>query len=82
MGKWVSGIEIPEKDGAYYKPKEDVAKGSVREEWYYSAIRDEWRRSLVYTPAEYDRNPGKNILFFICNTAWERMKRAGPTKAG
>jgi enterochelin esterase-like enzyme len=59
MGKWVSGIEIPEKDGAYYKPKEDVAKGSVREEWYYSAIRDEWRRSLVYTPAEYDRNPGK-----------------------
>lgn len=59
MGKWVSGIEIPEKDGAYYKPKEGVAKGSVREEWYYSAIRDEWRRSLVYTPAEYDRNPGK-----------------------
>jgi len=59
MGKWVSGIEIPEKDGAYYKPKEDVAKGSVREEWYYSAIRNEWRRSLVYTPAEYDRKPEK-----------------------
>lgn len=59
MGKWVSGIEIPEKDGAYYKPKENVAKGAVSEEWYYSAIRNEWRRSLVYTPAEYDRNPGK-----------------------
>lgn len=59
MGKWVSGIEIPEKDGAYYKPKENVAKGSVREEWYYSAIRNEWRRSMVYVPAAYDRNPGK-----------------------
>ena len=59
MGKWVSGIEIPEAEGDYYKPKKDVPKGRVNESWYYSQTRDEWRRSLVYTPAEYDKNPNK-----------------------
>jgi enterochelin esterase family protein len=59
MGKWVSGIEIPEKDVCYYKPKQGVARGVVSEDWYYSDIRKEWRRSMVYTPAGYDKNPGK-----------------------
>lgn len=59
MGKWVSGIEIPEAEGDYYKPKKDVPKGRVNESWYYSKTRDEWRRSLVYTPAEYDKDPNK-----------------------
>lgn len=57
MGKWVSGIEIPEKDVDYYKPKRDVPQGVVSESWYYSDIRNEWRRCLVYTPAEYDKQP-------------------------
>src|SRR5690554_2529494 len=59
MGKWVSGIEIPEENGDYYKPKKGVDKGVISESWYYSDIRKEWRRSLVYTPAEYDKNPEK-----------------------
>ncbi|MCD8165304.1 MAG: esterase [Bacteroides sp.] len=56
MGKWVSGIEIPEKGVDYYKPK-NVPHGVVSESWYYSDVRKEWRRCLVYTPAEYDKNP-------------------------
>lgn len=59
MGKWVSGIEIPEKDVNYYKPRKGVSRGVVSESWYYSGIRNEWRRALVYTPAEYDKNPEK-----------------------
>ena len=59
MGKWVSGIEIPEENGDYYRPKKGVDKGVISESWYYSDIRKEWRRSLVYTPAEYDKNPEK-----------------------
>ena len=32
MGKWVSGIEIPEKSGSdYYEPKKNVPQGVVRE---------------------------------------------------
>lgn len=60
MGKWVSGIEIPEpgNDGDYYAVK-DVPHGNVSRSLYHSNIRDEWRECIVYTPAEYDKNPGK-----------------------
>lgn len=58
MGRWVSGIEIPEEDGGYYAIK-DVPHGLVSQSWYYSKIRDEWRRCMVYTPAEYYNNPAK-----------------------
>ncbi|MDH6313754.1 enterochelin esterase-like enzyme [Parabacteroides sp. PFB2-10] len=58
MGKWVSGIEIPEKGVDYYKPKA-VPHGRVNESWYYSTIRKEWRHCFVYTPPSYDKEPNK-----------------------
>lgn len=58
MGKWVSGIEIPEKGVDYYKPK-NVPHGLVSESWYYSKVRNEWRHCFVYTPAGYDKNASK-----------------------
>ncbi|MDD4514273.1 alpha/beta hydrolase-fold protein [Massilibacteroides sp.] len=58
MGKWVSGIEIPEKGVDYYKAK-NVPHGLVSESWYYSDIRNEWRHCFVYTPAGYDKDSGK-----------------------
>lgn len=58
MGRWVSGVEIPEEGGDYYAVK-DVPHGLVNQSWYYSKVRDEWRRCMVYTPAEYYANPEK-----------------------
>lgn len=59
MGRWVSGIEIPEgAEGDYYALK-DVPHGNVSRSKYYSDIRNEWRECMVYTPAEYDKNPDK-----------------------
>lgn len=58
MGKWVSGIEIPE-DGVDYYSIKDVPHGNILQSWYYSNIRNEWRRCIVYTPAEYDKKPDK-----------------------
>ena len=58
MGKWVSGIEIPEKGVDYYSIK-NVPHGLVSQSQYYSDIRKEWRRCIVYTPAEYDKSPTK-----------------------
>ncbi|GAO28872.1 alpha/beta hydrolase-fold protein [Geofilum rubicundum] len=60
MGKWVSGIEIPEKGGDYYKPKQGVPHGLVSESWYYSEVRQEWRRCFVYTPPGYDKESDKS----------------------
>ena len=48
MGKWVSGIEIPEKGVDYYSIK-NVPHGLISQSWYYSDIRKEWRRCIVYT---------------------------------
>lgn len=61
MGKWVSGIEIPEVDGDYYRPQANVPKGRVSESWYYSKVRNEWRRCFVYTPACYDKEPNRKF---------------------
>ncbi len=58
MGRWVSGVEIPEEGVDYYAIK-DVPHGLVNQSWYYSNIRSEWRRCMVYTPAEYYLNPEK-----------------------
>lgn len=59
MGRWVSGIEIPEQTGGEYYAVKDVPHGELSRSFYYSDIRKEWRKCVVYTPAEYDRQPDK-----------------------
>ncbi len=58
--KQASGIEIPEgEEGNYYRPQQGVAQGQVRSCTYYADSQKEFRRAMVYTPAEYDKNPKK-----------------------
>ncbi|HEY0076896.1 MAG TPA: alpha/beta hydrolase-fold protein, partial [Abditibacteriaceae bacterium] len=54
-GKQSSGIEIPDKDGDFYAPK-DVPHGEVRERWYFSKTTQAWRRIFIYMPPDYDTN--------------------------
>ncbi len=54
-GRQTSGIELPDKDGDFYEPK-DVPHGEVRVRWYFSKTTGAWRRAYVYTPPDYDRN--------------------------
>jgi enterochelin esterase-like enzyme len=53
MGRMASGIDIPDKDGSFYAPR-NVPHGQVRSVRYYSAITRAWRRAYVYTPPAYD----------------------------
>lgn len=53
MGRWASGIEIPEKGVDFYLPK-DVPHGQIRIKNYYSNITKSWRRAFVYTPPGYE----------------------------
>lgn len=59
MGRWVSGVEIPEGAAGDYYAVKDVPHGNVSRSKYYSDVKKEWRDCVVYTPAEYDKNPGK-----------------------
>ena len=55
MGRWASGIEIPEKGVDFYLPK-DVPHGDIRLVQYYSKITKSWRRAFIFTPPGYDEN--------------------------
>lgn len=56
-GKDASGIEVPEPGVDYYSLK-DVPHGDVRIRPYFSKITGQWRRCFIYTPPDYDNNPG------------------------
>ena len=66
MGRMASGIEIPSKMGDFYAMK-DVPHGEIRMRRYFSSVFNEWRRFYIYTPAEYDNNPGKKypVLYLL-----------------
>ena len=55
---WVGVVEVPSPQDGYYLMR-DVPHGDVREHWFYSQVNRSWRRAYVYTPAEYETNPGK-----------------------
>ena len=54
--RWMSGIDVPSDDMDSFAAK-DVPHGTVREQPYYSNVSKAWRRSFVYTPPDYDKNP-------------------------
>ncbi len=54
----VSMLEVPFPDNDFYQMK-DVPHGDVREHWFYSKVEQKYRRTFVYTPAEYEKNPNK-----------------------
>ncbi|MCR5395482.1 MAG: family 43 glycosylhydrolase [Bacteroidales bacterium] len=54
------GIEVPEgPEGDYYRLHRDVPQGQVRSINYYAASQSQFRHVMVYTPADYDANPGR-----------------------
>jgi enterochelin esterase-like enzyme len=54
-GWYNSAIEVPDREGDYYRVK-DVPHGSVRQQRYYSTVTRQWRRAYVYTPPDYETN--------------------------
>ena len=56
--RWGSGIDVPAADQDFYALK-NVPHGQIREMYYWSEVNGTTRHCFVYTPAEYDSNPGK-----------------------
>lgn len=54
-GRWGSGIEIPAPDEDFYALK-DVPHGQICQKLYFSEITQAWRRSIIYTPPDYEKN--------------------------
>src|SRR5512136_299096 len=76
------GVEIPEPGVDFYDIKA-VPHGQVRMQWYYSKVTNAWRRALIYTPPDYDNNPGQRYPVFVLRhgggedeTGWVEQGRA------
>ena len=81
-GRWGSAIEIPAADEDFYALK-DVPHGELRQVLYPSKSTNTTRRCFVYTPPDYDKDPGKRypVLYlqhgaFEDETGWGNQGRS------
>lgn len=51
----------PEVSGDDFWHIKDVPHGSVRREYFYSSVTEEWESCIVYTPADYEKQPDKTF---------------------
>jgi enterochelin esterase family protein len=82
-GRWGSAIEVPAKDQDFYQLK-NVPHGQLRQDLYFSKTTNAARRCFVYTPPEYDKDPGKRypVLYLQHGagedeTGWGNQGHAG-----
>ncbi|MFZ5942256.1 MAG: alpha/beta hydrolase-fold protein [Bacteroidota bacterium] len=68
-GLAMSGIDIPSPDQAFFEPR-NVPHGEIRARYYYSPSKKTTRRCYVYTPPDYDRDPGKRYPVLYLQHGW------------
>ena len=73
MGRMASGIEIPDKDGAFYAMK-DVPHGDIRIKRYLSKTLNTWREMYVYTPPGYDKSTEKYPVLYLLHGGGEDQR--------
>jgi enterochelin esterase-like enzyme len=68
LGTWVNGFES--KDTGSYSDQKTGPFGNINENYYKSKVLNDFRKCYVYTPAEYDENPGKNypVIYLLNDT--------------
>ena len=82
MSRMASGIEIPDKDGAFYAMK-DVPHGDIRIKRYLSKASNTWREMYVYTPPGYDKSTEKYPVLYLMHgggedqTGWATQGKTG-----
>ncbi|HKX63065.1 MAG TPA: alpha/beta hydrolase-fold protein [Verrucomicrobiae bacterium] len=81
--RWGSAVEVPAKDADFYVLK-NVPHGQLREVHYWAKSSDTNRHAFVYTPPDYDKDPGKRypVLYLQHGggedeTGWGRQGHAG-----
>jgi len=57
-GRWGSAVEVPAHDADFYALK-GGPHGQLREIYYWATSSNTNRHAFVYTPPDYDKDPGK-----------------------
>jgi enterochelin esterase family protein len=74
-----SGLEVPDPKLDFYDAK-DVPHGEVRALWYHSKVTGQPRRAFVYTPPDYDREPGRRYPVLYLQHGAGESERAWSTQ--
>jgi enterochelin esterase-like enzyme len=63
---WTGGFDVKESSVTFYDQKTGPF-GNMNINYYKSDITGDYRKCYVYTPAEYDKNPGKKypVLYLL-----------------
>ncbi len=83
--RWMSGVEVPAHDEAFYAERTDIAHGNVQQVLFPSKVGgDQLRPAYVYTPAEYAQNPKKRYPVLYLQHGWGENETSWPVqgKAG
>src|SRR5690606_28052622 len=82
MGRMVSAIEIPSRNGEFYALK-DVPHGDIRIKHYFSKVTFDWRSMYVYTPPGDDTDTQESgpVLYLLhdggeAQRGWSNQGRA------
>jgi len=73
MGRMASGLEIPDRDGAFYALN-DVPHGDIRRKRYLSKASNTWRELYVYTPPGYDQSTEKYPVLYLLHGGGEDQR--------
>lgn len=81
MSRMASGIEIPNKEGAFYDLK-TVPHGDIRIKKYFSKTTNSWREMYVYIPPSYENATEKFPVLYLMHgggedqTGWSAQGKA------
>ncbi len=82
-GRWGSAVEVPAHDAHIYELR-PVPHGQLREIHYWGNASNTNRHAFVYTPPDYEQNPGRRypVLYLQHGagedeTGWGRQGHAG-----
>lgn len=80
-GRWMSGVEVPAPDAAFYTERTDIEHGNLQRILYpASAGWDGLHTAYVYTPAGYDKNKGKKYPVLYLQHGWGENETSWPVQ--
>ena len=82
--RWMSGVEVPAKDEAFYADRTDIEHGNVQKVLFPSHVNgNQLRTAYVYTPAGYEKGKKRYPVLYLQHgwgedeTSWPVQGKAG-----
>ena len=79
--RWMSGLEVPAHDDAFYAERTDIEHGNVQKILFPSKVGgDQLRVAYVYTPAGYGKNKKERYPVLYLQHGWGENETSWPVQ--